>query len=844
MKTIISKGTRAPAALFAVFVALIFLAGCNSGESTEALPNTGGGSNTVSYSGPAPATDDVLNFKRSVWDELSGQNKCGACHNAGGQSPQFVHEGDINIAYAQANTIVNLSDPSQSEMVTKVAGGHNCWTTSVTACTDLLTVYISNWAGGSEGSVKTVELRAPNIQDVNNTLTFPSDTDDFANTIYPVLTQYCSDCHTSNGQTPYIASSDVGIAYDQSRSRIDLNDGKDPVTGEWILTDEASSRLVERLRDDRHNCWDADCLDSATEMLAAIQAFIGRLGDPEPIPSNLVTSKALNLANDGLLANAGGRYEDNVIALYEFKAGDGPTAFDTSGVSPPLDLTLSGNVGWVGGWGIDIGPAFETEEGEMIRAGKAQGSTADSRKLHTLLTASGEYAIEAWVVPGNITQEDARIVTYSGSSTARNFTLGQDMQSYEFLHRSTTTDQNDPMLTEANPMLLQATLQHVVVNFTPDGGREIFVNGEPSGDVDPDSAGLLTDWDDSFALVLGNETDGESPWEGAVRMLAIHNRALTAEQVAANYDVGVGQKFFLLFSVSHLVDMPESFIVFEVSQFDSYGYLFSNPFFISLDETQSPSGIALQGMRIGINGREVVVGQSFANLDVTLNSSDYVAGSGQPLSRLGTVLALENGPESDQFFLTFERIGSYEDARAEGPMPTQPPETGSTEFSAIGLKTFDEVNASMSKVTGIPATQPAVAATFTTVKQQLPTVEDLEGFLSSHQMAITQMAIQYCDVLVSDTDRRSDFFPGFNFGENAGTAFDDAGRALIKTPLMENFVGTSLSTQPADADIETELDALMGRLTTCGGSCEADRTVTVVKASCAAVLGSAVTLIQ
>lgn len=845
MKTIISKGTRAPAALFSVIAALLFLTGCNSGESTEALPNTGGGSNTVSYSGPPPASDDVLNFKRSVWDELSGQNKCGACHNAGGQSPQFVHEGDINIAYAQANTIVNLSDPSQSEMVTKVAGGHNCWTTSVTACTDLLTVYISNWAGGSEGSVKTVELRAPNIQDVNNTLTFPSDTDDFANTVYPVLTQYCSECHTSNGQTPYIASSNVGIAYDQSKSRIDLNDGKDPVTDEWILTDEASSRLVERLRDDRHNCWDAECLDSATEMLAVIQAFIDRLGDPEPIPSNLVTSKALNLANDGLLANAGGRYEDNVIALYEFKAGDGPTAFDTSGISPPLDLTLSGNVGWVGGWGIDIGPAFETEEGEMIRAGKAQGSTADSRKLHTLLTASGEYAIEAWVVPGNITQEDSRIVTYSGSSTARNFTLGQDMQSYEFLHRSTTTDQNDPMLTEANPMLLQATLQHVVVNFSPDGGREIFVNGEPSGDVDPDSAGLLTDWDDSFALVLGNETDGESPWEGAVRMLAIHNRALTAEQVAANYDVGVGQKFFLLFSVSHLVDMPESFIVFEVSQFDNYGYLFSNPFFISLDETQSPSGIPLKGMRIGINGREVVVGQSFANLDLTLNASDYVAGSGQPLSRLGTVLALEEGPENDQFFLTFEQLGSNTDVRVEGPVPTQPPETSSTEFSAIGLKTFDEVNASMSKVTGIPTTQPGVAETFTTVKQQLPTVEDLEGFLSSHQMAITQMAIQYCDVLVSDTTRRNAFFPGFDFGENASTAFDDAGRDLIKTPLMEKFVGTSLTTQPSDADIEAELDSLMGRLTTCGsGSCEAGRTETVVKASCAAVLGSAVTLIQ
>ena len=840
MTTIIRQGTGAPIALFSVFAALLFLAGCNSGESTEALPNTGGGSNTVNYSGPAPATDDVLNFKRSVWDELSGQNKCGACHNAGGQSPQFVHEGDINIAYAQANTIVNLSDPSQSEMVTKVAGGHNCWTTSVTACTDLLTVYISNWAGGSEGAVKTVELRAPDINEVNDTLTFPDDPSLFQSSIYPVLTDYCSECHTSNGQTPYIASTNVQTAYDQAKSRIDLNDRAPEVS-----LDDASSRLVERLRDDSHNCWDNDCVESSIVMLAAIQNFISDLGEPEPIPANLVTSKALNLVNDGLLANAGGRYEDNVIALYEFKAGEGPTAFDTSGVSPPLNLTLSGNVGWVGGWGVEFGPAFETDDGAMIRAGKAQGSTADSRKLHTLLTASGEYAIEAWVVPGNITQEDSRIVTYSGSSTARNFTLGQDMQSYEFLHRSTTTDQNDPMLTEANPMLLQATLQHVVVNFTPDGGREIFVNGEPSGDVDPDSAGLLTEWDNSFALVLGNETDGESPWEGAVRMLAIHNRALTAEQVAANYDVGVGQKFFLLFSVSHLVDMPESFIVFEVSQFDNYGYLFSNPFFISLDDTQSPSGIPLKGMRIGINGREVVVGQSFANLDLTLNASDYVTGSGQPLSRLGTVLALEEGPEIDQFFLTFEEIGSYEDARSEGPVPAQPPVSGSTEFSAIGLKTFDEVNASMSKVTGIPSTQSGVAETFTTVKQQLPTVEDLEGFLSSHQMAITQMAIQYCDVLVEDTDKRDDFFPGFNFGENASTAFDDAGRALIKTPLMENFVGTSLTTQPSDADIEAELDALMGRLTTCGGgSCEAGRTETVVKASCAAVLGSAVTLIQ
>lgn len=838
------SGTRPTHALLALIASALLLAGCG-GESTESLPDTATSSTTVSYSGPAPATDDVLNFKRSVWDNLATQNRCGACHNDGGQTPRFVHENDINIAYAQANTIVNLSDPSQSQLVTKVASGHQCWLASTTACTDILTTFIVNWADGAEGSVKTVELRAPAIRDVGNTLAFPEDASGFETHVYPILTDYCSECHTGSGQTPYIASTDVATAYEQARSRIDLGDLEDTGSSPVLLAD-ASSRLVQRLRDDQHNCWDGSCPDSAMVMLAAIQNFIATLGEPEPIAENLVTSKALNLSQDGLLANAGGRFEDNVIALYEFKTGEGQTAFDTSGVAPALDLTLSGNVGWVGGWGVEFGPQVQNDSGTTVRAGKAQGSTTDSRKLQALLTGSGEYSIEAWVVPGNVVQEEARIITYSGSSTARNFTLGQTGQLYDVLHRSTSSNQNQPFSTENNPMLLQATLQHVVVNYSPDKGREIFVNGQATGDVDPDDPGLLTDWDSTFAVVFGNETDGNSPWEGALRMVAIHNRALTPEQVQANYDVGVGQKFFLLFSVSHLIEgMDQSFIVFEVSQFDSFGYLFSNPFYIDLDDGKSPSEVTLEGMRIGINGREPSVGQAFANLNLTLGGASYQPGSGQPLSRLGTVIGLEEGPDSDEFFLTFEQIDGQTDVRSEGSLPARPEPGDLDPVSAIGLKTFDEVNASMAKVTGIPVTTDAVAATFTKVKQQLPTVENIEGFLASHQMAITQMAIQYCDLLVSDQTRRGAFFPDFSFPENAATAFDATGQAQITGPLIREFVGENLTTQPTSTAIESELGGLMTKLSDCGGgSCPAGRTETVVKASCAAVLGSAVTLIQ
>ena len=811
-------------------IALIFLLSACGGESTEPLPNTSQNSGSVTYNGPPPSTDDVSNFKRNVWDNLVTQDKCGACHGASGQAPEFVNEQDVNLAYAQANTIVNLSDPSQSRMVTKVAGGHNCWLTSNSACVDILTTYISNWAGGSEGSAKTVELRAPTAKDPGDTVTLPNDTSLFSTTVYPELRKYCIECHADNGQTPYIASADVTTAYDQAKSRID------PM-------DPGASRLVERLRYDFHNCWDNDCEASADLMELKILEMVKDL-KAQPVDPSLVASKALNLTADGLLANAGGRFEDNIIALYEFKSGEGQTAFDTSGVSPALDLTLSGNVDWVGGWGIDLGPAGEDDQGFMIPAGKAQGSTTASRKLHTLLTASGEYSIEAWVAPGNITQEDARIVTYSGSSTTRNVTLSQSLQRYEVLHRSTTSDENTPFATQDADMLLQATLQHVVVNYTPSTGRQIFVNGVPTGDVDPDDGGLLTEWDDSFALVLGNETDGNSPWQGAIRMVAFHNRALTPEQVEANFEVGVGQKFYLLFGVSHLINVPESFIVFEVSQFDSYSYRFTSPFFISLDDSAEPSNIPLKGMRLGINGKEANVGQAWANLDVVLDSSSYEPGTGQPLSSLGTIIALENGPDNDEFFLTFDQLGNNNYARSEPALPSQPEPADLEPSSEIGLKTFDEINESMSKMTGVATTNPAVLDTYTTVKQQLPTVETIKGFLSSHQMAVTQMAIQYCDALVKNGQLRAEMFPGFDFSAPANTAFDHGGRSLVTGPLLSRFVGSNLASQPGVTDVETELNNLMDRLTSCDAGCPADRTETVVKASCAAVLGSATTLVQ
>jgi len=328
-------------------------------------------------------------------------------------------------------------------------------------------------------------------------------------------------------------------------------------------------------------------------------------------------------------------------------------------------------------------------------------------------------------------------------------------------------------------------------------------------------------------------------------MVVIHNRALTQGQITQNFDAGVGERFYLLFSVSHLVNVPQSYVLFEASQFDSYSYLFSKPAFISLDDDADPDQIRIQGVRIGINGAEARVGQAYAPLNRMVDAGGYSPETGFALSGLGTVVALDKGPSADEFFLSFERIAGNSHAHVEPP-PTplaDPPDADPA--SEIGLRTFEEISASMSAMTGIAATNPRVAETYNRVREQLPTVENIEGFLSSHQVGAAQMAIEYCNELVDDVGLRATYFPGFDFGASAVIACDTpAKRAQITGPLRTRAVGTGLTTQPDAAEISAEIDALMGRLTTCGGGCAADRTEVVVKAACAAVVGSASTLLQ
>jgi hypothetical protein len=806
------------------------LSACGGGgAATMATPAAAPTSTANAYTGPAPATADVQAFEVNFWNNVRVQNRCGQCHNSTtpAQLPNFARSDDVNLAYAQANTVVNLAQPSASLIVTKVSGGHNCWLADNSACGQILTTWISNWAGATGASSATqVQLQAPPVQTVGQSLNFPASANDYQATVYTLTSQFCSRCHSTTAsaateQSPYFADPTLAIAYPAAIPKIDFT-GCVPFNATTCGT---NSRFYQRLLTDNHNCW-TNCAANAAQMLAQIQAFAQMLS-PTSIDPTLVVSKALSLGQ-GTVASGASRYDADTIAKYEFQTGTGLTAYDTSGIDPAADLTITGNFAWAGGWGITLGAG-----------GKAQATTSSSSKLYNLIQATGEFSVEAWVAPALVAIDNSYMVSYSGGDTTRNFTLGQTNQNYDFMLRSSNSVLNGtPQLqTPTAATLLQASLQHVVLTYDPVNGRQIYVNGVNAGVPDPQKGGTISNWDSTFALVLGNEVSGDRSWQGLIKFVAVHSRALTAAQVLQNFNAGVGERYFMLFNVSDVTGLSQAYVMFTVSQYDSYSYLFYQPTFISLDPTVTPNNIVVKGIRIGLNGTIPQVGQAYIPLNTTVTSSGYTA-QGEVLSNVGTVVALQSGPLTDQFFLTFDQLGSQSHVVVE-PTPVTPPFAPGPVAADIGVRTFAQVNATLSQLTGVPTTNAVVNATYLAVQQQLPATPTLEGFSSANQVGIAQLAIQYCNVMVNTPAYASQVLPGVAIN----ASLYPAGAGTVTSLLAARVLGSGLHSQPAASTVTTELGNLITNLCTTTPCTTTVRAQAVTAAVCATAFGSADMLI-
>lgn len=216
----------------------------------------------------------------------------------------------------------------------------------------------------------------------------------FSGTVYPLLQNYCAGCHGDNGPfSPYMAHSDLSTAYHAVVDTQKVN-----------LNAPFSSRLVQRLLVEFHNCWSGvdGCVDDNETMRMAIDTWADAVGANANVASveDTIVTNTVTFADAGLGA-ANVRYDTNIIARYEFAAGSGTTASDTSGVGTPMNLELSG-AEWIEGGGI------------IIVSGKATSTPEASLKLYDMIAGpqgSNEYSIEAWIIPENRDQGDPHVLS-------------------------------------------------------------------------------------------------------------------------------------------------------------------------------------------------------------------------------------------------------------------------------------------------------------------------------------------------------------------------------------------------------------------------------------------------
>ena len=224
------------------------------------------------------------------------------------------------------------------------------------------------------------------------------------------------------------------------------------------------------------------------------------------------------------------RSGDGLVALYDFRLAKGSIVKDRSGVGKPLDLKIENpkNVRRTKG-------TLEVRGKTLIRSDKP------AAKVFNAVRRSGEITIEAWVRPANAKQDGpARMVTLSGGSSERNFTLGQEGDKVDVRLRTTKTSGNGIPSLNSPGRSLAPRLTHIVYTRNRGGRARLFLNGEQQ--AEKRVPGAMANWNGKYRLALANEFSSDRPWLGTFHLVAIYSRDLSVGEVAQHFKAGVNAR--------------------------------------------------------------------------------------------------------------------------------------------------------------------------------------------------------------------------------------------------------------------------------------------------------------
>ena len=184
----------------------------------------------------------------------------------------------------------------------------------------------------------------------------------------------------------------------------------------------------------------------------------------------------------------------------------------------------------------------------------------------------------------------------------------------------------------------------------------------------------------------------------------------------------------------------------------------------------------------------------------------------------------------DKFHLEFEALGTKVGLAETVPPSSPPAPAPDVPEPALGVRSFSQIDATMSALTGVSLGATSVQTLYTDVRDSLPTTANLLAFGASQQLAIQRLATTYCGEIVANATTCSGFF---------GACTIAAGRKVRSpTPSSTSCSARTSRTSRTKPSAHTELVKVMNDLG-CTNGCTGTTAQTALQATCAATLSSA-----
>ncbi|MGI9235396.1 MAG: LamG-like jellyroll fold domain-containing protein, partial [Woeseiaceae bacterium] len=161
-------------------------------------------------------------------------------------------------------------------------------------------------------------------------------------------------------------------------------------------------------------------------------------------------------------------------------------------------------------------------------------------------TSAGAVAFEAWVIPGNTTDET--VIVERGWGDSADFMLRQWASRYQGRIR---TSAGTTMVYTPWGSVVPGQLTHLLVTRTDAGVTQIYVNGQLADSNSQGQNGSIN-WSPSKPLRIGDPFPWHGThWSGDLDLLAVHCRAFSSSDVSDHYSAGADAYVSVFDTVGH-----------------------------------------------------------------------------------------------------------------------------------------------------------------------------------------------------------------------------------------------------------------------------------------------------